>query len=356
MVPPLSKLVNAADRVQFSAQRYHDDGFCVIQSGLSAVDLEESLASARAIAKRSAGEFVRLTGSIDADRRNMIKLLDSVKRFLFELYNGVKLPRSDAAPYGFHNMVQIAIRDPGARGQDGIRSLQAMRQPSVGHVDQPHKRQNPRGQPLCNFSCLVGFLLQGDTYDRDDAGNFWASRGSHILLGKAFKDGGETPAFYTPISEHFLHGVRVPNLEAVRMAPGQVVIAHHQLLHAVGPNKSSTPRVQVYFRITASNRPNGSVVSYPAAMKDPLLELPRLLHLAKHQNEQLCIAQLLRKPLREASCKLRSLSRKQRVLVKKRGRRDRPPGVRAKLGWERKPSNQMSKLQRIAKRPLDLAQ
>ena len=134
------------------------------------------------------------------------------------LYAGAKHPGSDQGPYGFHNMVQIAIRQPLAAGQDGITSLRSMRSCAVARVDQPHKRQLPRGKPICNFSCLVGILLEGDTADRSDAGNLWVSRGSHILLGKAFSKMDGPPRFFTPLSDYYLPYGSAATMEAVRMA------------------------------------------------------------------------------------------------------------------------------------------
>lgn len=342
-----------ADARRFSAQKFHDDGYSLIETGMGAAELREAASSARRIAEKTSGEFIRLTSELDVE--NLLKVYGAVKPFIEALYGGAKHPRSDRAPYGFHNMVQIAFREPGAAGQDGIRSLRSMRPIAVAHVDQPHKRQMPRGKPICNFSCLVGVLLQGDTAERSDAGNIWVSPGSHILLAEAFNKLVGPPRFFTPLSDHYLGAASGAKMEAVRMAPGQAIIAHHQLLHASGPNKSQTPRVQIYFRITAKGRPAGNVMSFPAAMKNPFLEVPRLVKLMTQQSESLRVAQTLRKPLPEPACRLRYMSQKQRALARKRGQKNRPDGVRPKPGWLRKPTNKMSKKQRMAKRSLNLA-
>ena len=350
-----SLLFDLADKLSFSAQKFHDEGYCVIDTGLRAATLAEAVASAKTVAEKGSERFVRVVGSLDQDRRNLLKLYDGVKPFLQALYGGAKHPRSDQAPYGVHNMVQVAIREPGAAGQDGAKTMGSMKAAAVAHVDQPHKRQSPRGQPICNFSCLVGILLQGDTRDRADAGNLWVSRGSHIELGKAFSELGGEPLFFTPLSDHYLGSNCAAKMEAVRMAPGQAVIAHHQLLHAFGPNKSQTPRVQVYFRITATGRPAGSAICYPAAMRDPFLEMPRLAQLMAQQDEALRTAESLRKPLPQPKSHLRCLSKKQRARARSRGRKDRPNGIRAQADWTRKPRNMMSKKQRAAMRALALA-
>ena len=183
-------------------------------------------------------------------------------------------------------------------------------------------------------------------------------RQDHTLLGKAFSKVEGPPGFFTPISEHYLKGASgggAANMEAVRIAPGQAVIVHHQLLHAAGPNKSSTARVQIYYRIAAKGRPVGNAICYPAAMKNPFLEMPRLYELMEEQMKGLRVARSLLKPLLEAAIKLRAMSHKQRVLAKKEGLQNRPNGLKPKQGWIRKPANKMSKKQRLAKRALEMA-
>ena len=362
-----SKLRALAETNRFSAQKFYEDGYCLIETGMTATELNDAASSARRIAASSASEFIRVTGKINMDKKRLVRVYSSVKPLIEALFGGAKHPGSDQAPYGFHNMVQIALREPGGAGQDGIRNLRSMTSPDVAHIDQPHKRQVPRGKPICNFSVLVGILLEGETAERSDAGNLWVSRGSHILLGKAFNEVDGPPRFYTPISKHYLRksaasgaassgsaGSVASNLEAVRMRPGQAVIAHHQLLHASGPNKSSTPRVQIYFRITAKGRPSGSGMCYPAAMKDPFLEMPKLSKLMAQQMETLRVAQGLCKPLPAPKRKFRDMSHKQREIARSRGQKNRPDGPKAGAGWMRKPMNLMSKKQRMAKRALEI--
>ena len=355
----ISRLRVLADKTRFSAQNFHDDGYCVIETGIGAVELGKAAASVRKIAETTSGEFVRVAGKLDVDKKRLLTIYDAVKPFIEALYDGAMHPGSDEAPYGSHNMIQVAIRQPLAAGQDGITSLRSMKSCAVAHVDQPHKRQLPRGKPICNFSCLVGILLEGDTADRSDAGNLWVSPGSHTLLGKAFSKVEGPPGFFTPISEHYLKGASgggAANMEAVRIAPGQAVIVHHQLLHAAGPNKSSTARVQIYYRITAKGRPVGNAICYPAAMKSPFLEMPRLYELMEEQTKALRVARSLLNPLLEAAMKLSAMSQKQRVLRKKQGRKkNRPDGRKTKQAWIRKPENKMSKKQRLAKRALEIA-
>ena len=188
-----------------------------------------------------------------------------------------------------------------------------------------------------------------------------------ILYCKTFNEVDGPPRFYTPISKHYLSesaasgaassgsaASGVSNLEAVRMRPGQAVIAHHQLLHASGPNKSSTPRVQIYFRITAKGRPSGSGRCYPAAMKEPFLEMPKLSKLMAQQMETLRVAQGLCKPLPAPKRKFRDMSHKQREIARSRGQKNRPDGPKGGARWMRKPTNLMSKKQRMAKRALEI--
>ena len=65
-------------------------------------------------------------------------------------------------------------------------------------------------------------------------------------------------------------------LTLVCFRPGQVVLMQYQAIHGIGHNLTKTDRVQVYFRVTASTRPQGKIVAYPEAMKDVLLETPAL--------------------------------------------------------------------------------
>ena len=187
-----------ADTKRFSAQKFYEDGYCLIETGMTATELNDAASSARRIAASSASEFIRVTGNINMDKKRLVRAYSSVKPLIEALFGGAKHPGSDLSPYGFHNLAQIALREPGAAGQDGIRNLRSMTSPLVAHIDQPHKRQLPRGKPICNFSVLVGILLEGETAERSDAGNLWVSRGSHILLGKAFNEVDGPPRFYTP--------------------------------------------------------------------------------------------------------------------------------------------------------------
>ena len=75
----------------------------------------------------------------------------------------------------------------------------------------------------------------------------------------------------------------------------------------------------------------------------------------EEQTKGLRVARSLLNPLPEAAMKLSAMSQKQRVLRKKKGRKNRPDGRKTKQAWIRKPENKMSKKQRLAKRALEIA-
>ncbi|CAK8986856.1 TFIIS N-terminal domain-containing protein [Durusdinium trenchii] len=206
----------------------------------------------------------------------LARLLNRYLPFLHQLLEGIVLPGSNNSPYGHHNQVQVAVKRPGFEGYTDLARMSSSR---VGHIDQSSAKQTPPGKPTSNYSVLFGVVLSGETKTRSDAGNLYLAPGSYQKLAKAFQAFQGKVPWHPNITEHYL-GEEDPKMEAVRASPGEAILMHHQTVHGVGPNHSNTDRVNVYFRITASGRPDGLKTSYPKAMQEPLLETPLLQTLA----------------------------------------------------------------------------
>jgi len=263
-------------------------GFTVLQEPqLSVMELEEALAVARRVRYNSTasdgqGEFVFLRETTSEDKRKLFALLYRYLPLLNALFpKGVRLPFSDKAPYAHHNQIQVALKQPGFAGYDELANMYSA---SVGHIDQPKKRQTPPGKKQCNYSALFGIVLNGSTADRDDAGNLFVAPGTHVQFAEKYKALSGDPLWYPDIANKYF--AEPPRMQAVRARPGQAILMHHQTVHGVGPNSSDQDRVHVYFRLTACARPPGRVESYREAMLDPTLETPLLRALAQMQMSQ----------------------------------------------------------------------
>eukprot|EP00928_Gymnodinium_smaydae_P021499 TRINITY_DN18390_c0_g1_i1.p1 TRINITY_DN18390_c0_g1~~TRINITY_DN18390_c0_g1_i1.p1 ORF type:complete len:325 (-),score=27.74 TRINITY_DN18390_c0_g1_i1:85-1059(-) len=287
----LRSLVSEADRVGFNAKAYISKGYTIMRKpALSERELSEALAAALRVRSNSKasdneGEFVFLRDQSSPDKLQLFALLNAYVPLLHQLFGGIKLPGSNMAPYAHHNQVQVAIKKPGFEGYDKIEKMHAKGALS-GHVDQPAAKQSPPGQTARNYSALLGICLSGDTHRRDDAGNLFVAPGSHNMLAEQFRKFDGPIPWHLDIAEKYLNGKKPPRMEAVRAGVGQAVLMHHQTIHAVAPNHSDKARVMIYFRITAQHRPDGNLLSYPAAMRDTLKETPRLRELAAHQKNK----------------------------------------------------------------------
>jgi len=292
----VNELGAEADRFGFDAQGYLVNGFSVLATEmLSASEREEALEIAGRLGMKEAGgtngEFLSLRDAASMDKLKLFGLLGRYVPLLHRLFKGgIKLPFSDKSPYSHHNQIQVAVKMPGFKG---YRSMRRMYRASSGHIDQPDGGKKP-GKQLCNFSALLGIVLGGDTASRDDAGNLFVAPGTHTKFAEAFRKLDHPPRWHPPVVDHY--GCSKAPMVAVRARPGQAFLVHHQVVHGVAPNNSSKDRVHVYFRITASDRPKGSIRSYPAAMLDPTLETPLLSRLVV--NQQLRIASKRRRKQR----------------------------------------------------------
>eukprot|EP00931_Biecheleriopsis_adriatica_P056108 TRINITY_DN33252_c0_g1_i1.p1 TRINITY_DN33252_c0_g1~~TRINITY_DN33252_c0_g1_i1.p1 ORF type:complete len:358 (-),score=39.83 TRINITY_DN33252_c0_g1_i1:140-1213(-) len=223
-----------------------------------------------------------LRGESTPDKLILFSLLNSYLPFLHQLLCGIKLPASDMAPYGHHNAIQLAIKKPGYPGYD---KLENMPDAFVGHIDQSASKQKD-GTNTTNYSVLFGIVLAGATGDRDDAGNLYVAPRSYRHLADAFNKFEGDIAWYgekkISIAKKYLQDT-APGMKAVRVKPGQCIVMHHQTIHGVGPNCTSTDRVVIYFRVTSEKRPDGKKNCYPEAMRDPTLETPNIHPLAQLQ-------------------------------------------------------------------------
>ncbi|CAK9104213.1 unnamed protein product [Durusdinium trenchii] len=270
-----------AKRVGFDAQAYLENGYCILRPLWRDKEVQLALAAAQRVRSGSRssdnqGEFVFLRGSSTPDKLLLFSLLNRYLPFLHQLLEGIVLPGSNNSPYGHHNQVQVAVKRPGFEGYTDLARMSSSR---VGHIDQSSAKQTPPGKPTSNYSVLFGVVLSGETKTRSDAGNLYLAPGSYQKLAKAFQAFQGKVPWHPNITEHYL-GEEDPKMEAVRASPGEAILMHHQTVHGVGPNHSNTDRVNVYFRITASGRPDGLKTSYPKAMREPLLETPLLQTLA----------------------------------------------------------------------------
>ena len=263
-----------AERVGADLRSFAVEGYTVLKTQiLSEAERTEALAAAMRVHQKNnrQNEFVAMRSKdVEKDKRVLFALLNKYIPFLHQLFSGIRLPGSDWSPYAHHNNIQIAIKKPGFQDY----SLEEMYSARVGHIDQPHARQKPEGKKFCNYSALFGIVLDGATATRDDAGNLFVAPRTHNEFAKAFQKLDDTPAWYERMEEHYLD--RVPEMIAVRAQPGQAILMQNQVIHAVGPNHSDQDRVHIYFRITAADRPRGSLISYREAMLDTTYEAPLL--------------------------------------------------------------------------------
>lgn len=102
---------------------------------------------------------------------------------------------------------------------------------------------------LGNFTMLAAVLLS--PLDRPYAGNFTVWPGTHRLFEAYFREHGP---------EALLKGmppVPLPEPVQVEGAPGDVVLAHYQLMHGVAPNLSPHVRYAIFYRLNHTARTTG---------------------------------------------------------------------------------------------------
>ncbi len=131
---------------------------------------------------------------------------------------------------------QIALRFPRPLGTES--------KPPISHLDGIHSPTNgvPQGE-LHSFTLLAAVFL---TPVRGPyAGNFSVWPGSHRLMEAYFQEHG---------FQDLLQGGFAPRLDygdavQIEAEPGDVVLAHYQLLHGITMNLAPNPRFAVFFRV-----------------------------------------------------------------------------------------------------------
>jgi len=180
-----------------------------------------------------------------------------------------------AVPLPSH--AQVAIKLPGDAPQPP-----GMIPPNA-HIDGLHTPFNgiPAGE-VRNFTLLVGVALTPTT--TPNVGNFGVFPGSHFALSRAVKRIGLDAALQTLSSSTNGSDCVRKLVDLSKLAPpmpllvdaGSAYLAHYQTIHYVQPNVNGDgPRVAVYFRVTRPGR-EGEARTYPAALADPMLEMPGL--------------------------------------------------------------------------------
>ncbi len=100
-----------------------------------------------------------------------------------------------------------------------------------------------------NFTALVGIILSDQP--EPDMGNFVAYPGTHRLYEQYFQENGPD-VLLTEESFRTAHrslNVELPEPVQIIGNPGDLIIAHFQLIHAGGTNTSDRIRYSCYFRV-----------------------------------------------------------------------------------------------------------
>lgn len=157
--------------------------------------------------------------------------------------------------------VQTQIRVPDKL----LRSIQPAKSMHVDGVAVPHL--DPK--ELRTFTLLIGVLLSA--VQDVDGGALRYVPGGHLGMAEWFRSGwmpgtpDQVPARIDA----------VPGLPFVGN-PGDVIVMHHLVPHAVGSNKTDNPRLMLYFRVKHERHDEHPL----EALRDPWLEFPALRSLA----------------------------------------------------------------------------
>eukprot|EP01124_Arcella_intermedia_P018918 TRINITY_DN26042_c0_g1_i1.p1 TRINITY_DN26042_c0_g1~~TRINITY_DN26042_c0_g1_i1.p1 ORF type:complete len:510 (+),score=99.71 TRINITY_DN26042_c0_g1_i1:157-1530(+) len=104
-----------------------------------------------------------------------------------------------------------------------------------------------------NFTCLVGILLSD--LPEELSGNLTLYPGSHHLIEKFFREKGGVLNYLKttkpPVIQQIHQEIssQLPEPIQVRGKPGDLIICHYQLPHAIAPNISPNIRYCIYFRV-----------------------------------------------------------------------------------------------------------
>ncbi len=118
---------------------------------------------------------------------------------------------------------------------------------------------------LRTFSLLVGVVL---TDISDPAGGaLHYVPGGHVKMAEWFRTG-----WSLGISDQVPPHIDAERGVAFLGKPGDVLVMHHLVPHSVGHNRTTTPRIMAYFRISHVDHPNRRL----KALCDPWLDFPAL--------------------------------------------------------------------------------
>ena len=132
---------------------------------------------------------------------------------------------------------QIALRFPAAPATDPG--------PPRGHLDGIGSGLNgqAKGQYRRGFTGLAVVLLS--KLEADYSGNFTVWPGSHLFFEDYFKEHGHQ------VLENGMPKVDLPNGPLqLQGEPGDVILAHHQIVHTAAPNASAHVRYAAIFRLS----------------------------------------------------------------------------------------------------------
>jgi Phytanoyl-CoA dioxygenase (PhyH) len=165
------------------------------------------------------------------------------------------LVRPDSIQLVTTAQVQIRLPESQSGGQQPAKALH------VDGVACPHL-------DLCElrtFTLLVGVLLSETVHS--EAGALQYLPGAHLEMARWFREKWEPgtkdqiPASLEGWSPAYFCG-----------KPGDIILMHHLVPHAVGANLSTVPRIMIYFRVKHEHHDTQKL----ASLRDPWLEFPGL--------------------------------------------------------------------------------
>ncbi|SHN52718.1 Phytanoyl-CoA dioxygenase (PhyH) [Geodermatophilus obscurus] len=162
--------------------------------------------------------------------------------------------------------VQVQIRVPEAQ----LAQPQPIKDMHVDGVACPHLDPTE----LRTFSLLVGVLLSEVSDPAQGALRYVP--GGHLTMADWFsREWRQGVTQQTP--PHVAANEGVPLLGA----PGDLLLMHHLVPHAVGPNHGTSPRIMAYFRVSHVDHAGRRL----DALRDPWLDYPALIPPARRARQ-----------------------------------------------------------------------
>ncbi|WP_405009575.1 phytanoyl-CoA dioxygenase family protein [Kitasatospora sp. NBC_01539] len=156
--------------------------------------------------------------------------------------------------------IQIQIRIP----ESQLPNAQPEKAMHVDGVACPHLDPDE----LRTFSLLVGVVLSDIT--DPDGGALRYQPGGHLTMSEWFRD-----QWFLGITDQVPPEVDGRTGTPFLGAPGDVLLMHHLVPHAVGRNRTQEPRVMAYFRVSNVSHADRRL----QALQDPWLDYPGLADL-----------------------------------------------------------------------------